>query len=422
MALEPKLKNRIEVDGESLTPAVLRNRYLKLKKQMDDMNEKHHCVMCGSYKIRENFYLQRNSNYDSKISFICKDCLWDIIYQKDEYGVRHKASRKSLIQGLCYFNKPFYTQLYEECVAEESSSLKQLDFAKLYLNKINAPKYEGQSFLDSDLLVTKEVIVSDTSEFDNETKQQLYRDIKDVVEIVGYDPFVRENASDKPFLYSQLLALIDDNDDSDRDVYKIQSCISITRDFLKMQKYDNMITEMLNDPAKLSGSSSIKMMNDLNTTKTNLQNTINKTAAENNLSEKGNKRSIRGDKSWTGKLKAMKDLNLRDAEINGFDLGTSKGMRQILDLSHESILSQLKLQDNEYAEMLAEQRTMLKEAQEKADLNEELFRLVLRENVDLKKLLAEHDISIRNDSVPIDQLINEVTEQVKEKFSEHNPV
>ena len=46
--------------------------------------------------------------------------------------------------------------------------------------------------------------------------------------------------------------------------------------------------------------------------------------------------------------KKLKDLNLREAENNGFDVGTCRGMQQVMDLSNASILKQLSLDESEY--------------------------------------------------------------------------
>ena len=52
-------------------------------------------------------------------------------------------------------------------------------------------------------------------------------------------------------------------------------------------------------------------------------------------------------------------MNLREGEVNGFDIGTCRGMRQVMDMSNASILKQLRLDESEYSDMLAEQREMI---------------------------------------------------------------
>ena len=82
-------------------------------------------------------------------------------------------------------------------------------------------------------------------------------------------------------------------------------------------------------------------------------------------------------------------MNLRAAEVNGFDIGTCRGMRQVADISNQSILNKIKLDENDYSEMLAEQRVLLQKYIELAEEREEQARILLRENVDLKEYLKE---------------------------------
>ena len=69
-------------------------------------------------------------------------------------------------------------------------------------------------------------------------------------------------------------------------------------------------------------------------------------------------------------------------------------MRQVADISNASIMKQIALDENDYTEMLATQREMITKLQEKADSNEEKARILLRENLDLKKYIEEQGIDI----------------------------
>ena len=69
-------------------------------------------------------------------------------------------------------------------------------------------------------------------------------------------------------------------------------------------------------------------------------------------------------------------------------------MRQVADISNASIMKQIALDENDYTEMLAKQREMIVKLQEKADINEEKARILLRENLDLKKYIESQGIDI----------------------------
>lgn len=414
MPIEPPKGKRIEVDGEYLTPTKLKNLYLKAQKELEKIKNNHKCICCGELKPPKEFYQFRSDLYSDGVIPVCKDCIYDVLYQKDKNGDRHPASKQSLIEALILINKPFLDDLYEDCVKRADTDASVNDFARLYIQSVVGIRYDGLTFKNSSLLTTREVIVKDVSEFDLNTKSQLMQDMKDVVEIVGYDPFATEQASDKPFLYSQLLQMVDDNSEDDRDIMKIQSCISIVRSFLQIQKLDNTLSSVLFDTNDIKGAS--KTIGQLTTTKKTIHESIVKLAQESCISLKNSRSASKGDNSWTGKLKAIKDKNLRDAEINGFDLATCRGMQQVLDLSHQSILKQLKLDDSDYTQMIAEQRDIIYHLQNEKDYYEEAFRLVLRENVDLKKLMDDQGVHINKDNlIDLSKLIKSFDEEEGEE-------
>jgi len=51
-----------------------------------------------------------------------------------------------------------------------------------------------------------------------------------------------------------------------------------------------------------------------------------KLAEQSCISLKNSKNSVRGENTWSGRISHLKDLNLRSAELNGFDIDTCKGM------------------------------------------------------------------------------------------------
>ena len=87
-------------------------------------------------------------------------------------------------------------------------------------------------------------------------------------------------------------------------------------------------------------------------------------------------------------------MGLREAKINTYDMGTCEGMRQGADMSNASILKQIHLDENDYTEMLGQQREMIVKLQQQADENAEKARILLRENVDLKQFIEDRGIDI----------------------------
>ena len=190
------------------------------------------------------------------------------------------------------------------------------------------------------------------------------------------------------------------------------SAITIVRGFLQIEKIDDMITSLMKDPIKAANNvGTIKSLQDM---KQRVNSTITNLAAESCLSLKNNRNASKGENTWTGKVKKLKELNLREAEVNGFDIGTCRGMQQVMDLSNASILKQLHLDESEYSDMLAEQRQMITNLNKERDSYKEITRILLRENLDLKDTLKENELLNEDNLVDLDKLFSPFSATIEE--------
>lgn len=232
------------------------------------------------------------------------------------------------------------------------------------------------------------------------------------------DPFLNEMEKDKPLLYSQLIGFIDTGGDSNDDMMRISSAVSIVRGFLQIEKIDDMIAGFMKDPIKAANNvGTVKSLQDM---KQRVNSTITNLAAESCLSLKNNKNASKGENTWTGKIKKLKDLNLREAEVNGFDIGTCRGMQQVMDLSNASILKQLHLDESEYSDMLAEQRQMITDLNKERDNYKEISRILLRENLDLKDILKDNDMLDEDNLVNLEELFSPFSAMIESEDEEEN--
>ena len=149
-----------------------------------------------------------------------------------------------------------------------------------------------------------------------------------------------------------------------------------------------------------------------------LTSIIKDLAAESCISLKNNKNAKKGENTWTGKIKKIKDLNLREGEVNGFDIGTCRGMQQVMDMSNASILKALRLDESEYSDMVAEQRQMITSLRSDLDNYKEISRILLRENIDLKDYMEEAGLIKPEDLVDLDELYSCFSSQEEEVFED----
>lgn len=369
-----------------------------------------YCSCCGKFKSKDKFYVSTDPMRKSGVTPICKQCAKNIAERMDENGDYHTVSKESLIKSLRYLDKPFLEVVYNASIQESenlmSGKVKTNVFTS-YVKNIAMGQYCGLTFADSDLFKQKIVYEDEKNEEylknkDVGTHEQYVRDKEDVVRLIGYDPFASEPIDDQPLLYSQLIGMLDSDENANDDMLKVSSTISIVRAFSQMSKIDDTVTRLMSDSANIvSNAAAIKSLQD---SKQKLQSMITNLAAESCISLKNSKNAKKGENTWTGKIKKLKELNLREAEVNGFDIGTCRGMQQVMDMSNASILKQLKLDESEYSDMLAEQREMIVKLRQDLDRYIEISRILLRENLDLKDVIKQNDINIDNDLVDLNEL------------------
>ena len=383
-----------------LTPAQLRKENEKLKEEIEKLKDSSRCIACNTLKRRDDFYVSTDPMNKAGVTPICKLCAKKIALRVDKNGNEHECTKESLCSALKLLNKPFLESLWDSSVQESENLVAgkvKHNPAAAYFKNVAMVNYIGMTWDDSDMF--KEKIIYDDEKtpqmiveehIGQDTYDDYIKNKKDTKRLLGYDPFEQESISDQPLLYAQLLGLLDAGGDENDDMMRNASIISIVRGFLQSSKIDNSITQLMADIHSIEkNSATIKSLQD---SKKKITDMITNLAAESCISLKNNKNAKKGENTWTGKIKKLKDLNLREAEVNGFDIGTCRGMQQVLEMSDASIMKQLALDDSEWSDMVAEQRKMLIDVQNERDIYKEINRILLRENLDLRDTLEENDL------------------------------
>lgn len=307
------------------------------------------------------------------------------------------------MDALEYIDRPFYealwTSSYNEWINPESE-LKRSSIWETYIKNVSMQQYNGKRWRDGDIFHTyiedaKQVAEIEVKQAQNaqmiansqEVNSEFEKNRFDVVRLLGYDPFEGEKEEDQPLLYSQLIGYLDAGGDGNDDMMRTSSAITIVRGFLQQAKLDDKLAKVM-----ANSSANPTEMKTLLDAKKNLSATISQLAEQSCLSLKHNRNASKGENTWTGKIKKLKDLNLREAEVNGFDIGTCRGMQQVLEMSDSSIMRQLSLDESEWSDMVAEQRQKLIDVQNERDIYKEINRILLRENLDLRDTMEEEGI------------------------------
>lgn len=397
-----------------LTAAQAREKVKELEEKIEKYDSTAFCLMCKKHKNREtHFYVNTDPMYgETTCTPICRECARKIALRVDKNGEQHEPTKESVILALKYLQKPFLNTVWNASVQESENLIAgkvKHNAWSAYIKNIQMVNYLGLTFFDSDFYKEKIVYDDEKTEvniINEHLGQDVYEDCQknkeDVKRLLNYDPFEQEAIEDQPFLYSQLLGLLDSSEDANDDMMRTSSAISIVRGFLQQSKIDDTVAKLMSDINNIEkNSATIKTLQD---SKSKITSIITNLAQDSCISLKYNKNAKKGENTWTGKLKKIKELNLREGEVNGFDMETCKAMSQVMDLSHSSILKMLSMDESEWSDMIAEQRKTIVKLQD--DLNKyiEISRILLRENLDIKDYLSEHNIKLEMDMVDLNQL------------------
>lgn len=410
-----KMKNK-NSEPKKLTLAQARKRVDELEERVKDLENNYMtCYICGKPKRKiYNFYGSTDPIVQSGYAPICKECAEALACRKDKNGDLHEPTKESVQLALSYLNKPFFENVYNASIGEslnQNSGRTKNNVWSSYIKNIAMKQYIGYTYKDSDMFKEK-IIYEDEytpeSLLEGRENQDTYVDFvknkNDVVRLLSYDPFEKESISDQPFLYSQLLGLLDSGDEDNEDILKISSCITIVRGMLQMSKIDDAIARLMGDVSGFQkNSATIKSLQD---SKAKITSQVATLAEQSKISLKANKGAKRGSGTWTAKLKQLKDIDIRESAVNGFDVATCKGMQQVANISMAAILDKLHLDESEWAEMVAEQRTLVADATKKAAAYGEAVRILLRENIDLRTKLKNNNMFDESEYVDLDSIVN----------------
>ena len=141
-------------------------------------------------------------------------------------------------------------------------------------------------------------------------------------------------------------------------------CVSMVKTFLQIKKLDDEINKISND----SEIDDARMKN-LMASKKQALDTITSLAKDNNISSQWNKNIRAGQGTMSDKIKEMYENGFDPARVNLFDIKTCESIKQTADLSFQSIMEQLQLDENDYTRVIKNQREMVR------DMTDELEKL-----------------------------------------------
>lgn len=361
-------------------------------------------------KAKDKFHSSTAPGVQSGIVNICKTCAEDLAMPVVD-GVRQQPTKESIDDAMYFLDKPMLDSVWEASLLEAANQVTgktKNNVYTAYIKNIAMPNYYTLTYRDSDNYTGGMYSLDDLAENalpkDQEIINQFEKNKNDTLRLLGYLPFEKEKLSDQPFLYSQLIGFLDSSEEGNDDMMRTSSIISIVRSFLQLSNIDDMIATLSSDPR--NAEKNISTIRALQQMKSQITQGATKLAEQSCISLKNSKNSVKGENTWTGKLQKIKDLNLREGQVNGFDIATCRGMRQVQEISDASIMKQLALDESEWSDIVATMRIDNQQLRKERDTYKEINRILLRENLDLKDYMEENGISINLDLKNLKELFS----------------
>ena len=342
---------------------------------------------------------------------VCISCVKD--YCTNEDGTVNKKRLKVMLQRL---DKPLYYDDLDSAymqyktehgyLSDDEVAKQGKDIIGLYFKNINSLRQnKNKSFHDSEIdgfihqnsntvqadkkkILEKygdEMAHNDSPlqvEEPPETKwtKKDKQNMKYVISTIGYDPYedIGLVDADRKYCYN-ILSGYCDTDGISEDGHKMQGVIEMTMLYCQCKK----ITETMNIELAKEEPDDAKIQK-LTTSKTSLLSSIATIAKDNNIASNYNKNSKHGQSSLTSKMKEMAENGYQEIAVNFFDIKTSEAFRQIDEISNNNIANQLTLDNNEYSEIVKEQREMIQKYDVELETLKEENRILKNKIIDLE--------------------------------------
>lgn len=329
------------------------------------------CTKCG--KIEKNpdrvFYkISKSTLYTSNRGYchLCRTCVDEIF---EEYKEKYKDEKASLILTCCaidlYFSEDLYNLLRDKGTVNMSTYIRYINGSQ-YKQKNTAPFLiellrAGGSLTDENIL--REDRESRWTADDKRNKAY-------VIKNVGYDCFDDESYTNdnRKFLFNTLSGYM--TDDVIEDPHKLQCIISMVKAILQQEQLDMAINSELRKTVP-----DYDLINQYSQIKTRIAKDIGKTANDNGISAKSNGGSARSNTALTAIMKEMVENNFEEIKVNVLDAKLSESYKEISEMNARALINELGFTTDEYARMLGEQSTLVRDQQDKISALEEELRL-----------------------------------------------
>ena len=360
----------------------------------DLLNQTRICTWCGEEVPLKNYYLNNKSEAYQGNHYrihICNNCI-NTLFNKisTEYGDERIA-----LQVCCHLTDTIYVEhLCERFMATDDTHT----FGK-YLRYINGSQYANRTY-STDIIARFNANERQTlaeNDLNNWNAGDL-RNKNHIIKVLGIDPFEDCKDDDRKYMFNLCSEYFMDESLLD-DPHKTQGVLEIVKTYKDIRNIDRQIDQEIRNGMLRNGSINESKLQKLSSFKKDMMELINKFAKENGISATVGGRGTKGSSSLAYYVKSLDEMDFTEAKVNLFDIATCDGIKQVADISNQSIWKQLQLTDDEKDEMILQQSKQLVEATETNESLSEQLRLTKLKLSKYEEIFDEKSDDTESDSI-----------------------
>lgn len=300
----------------------------------------------------------------------------------EEYKVKYEDQKLACMIMCAKLDFPFYESLYE------TTNTRNDKFAfGTYVRQLNNNQYKGRTFAHTLAegefdKTTREKTESAEDKWTLEEK----RAKNEVLKLVGSDLFAGYSSKDRRYLFTEFLQYLND-DELLSDQYKVSQLIQLLNNNNQINELDRAISRL--DPLK--NIDDLKLLNDV---KKHLVASNEKIAKENGFSVRSRGEQKTGKNSLTGLMRDMREKDLPEIEVNFYNQLSSPSSRWAADISMQSMLDNIQLDENDINDIIETQRKLIYDIQLENDEIKEERRLWKIHELELEEKIIEYQNQI----------------------------
>ena len=379
---------------------VKRDEDARVATLLDELPPLYKCTKCGAithkpatkfFAVPQNNALEGNENKAT----LCMECANTYF---EEYKRKYNNEKYALMMVCCrmgaYFHEPAYNALHE---AEMNDPEKNALTLGKYFRILNGPQYKKKDFMTYFQEVFAEHKQLQTIEESRDTVEAKWkiadqRNKGTCIRAVGYDCFEDESysSSDRRQMFAALARYLQMPDVED-DKHKLDGAIEI----VKTNHQIDLINREINKET-IAPNTDFEKITRLTQVKKALTAVITQTAKENGISAgSGYNGKSKSTVAVTQIMKDMIDNGVIEAKVNLTDVKMTEVFQHISDISARSLMNEMNITGDEYAEMVAKQSNTVR------SLNDEVMKL--KEELRIMTIRA-HEAEAKNPRFMINRI------------------